>query len=329
METKKASIIIPIYNAEKHIAKCVESAINQTFNDYEIILLNDGSQDSSQMLIEEFQQNYPEKIRIFYHDNVGVAITRNRGIEYSCGEYLFFIDNDDYILPDYVQKFVAEAERTQADMVIGWHNQIENGGSKVKLRKLQNEEWSAFRFLTPWARVYRKSFLLDNNIRFLNTKMGEEIYCSVLAAIKAKKVSILPYSGYNWIVNPDSVSHTLQKGFQSKASPIKMLNSLFQSININELSLDKKEELEYFYIKYCIWYMLDSGRGVGIKAMKAEYDTIFGKLKELFPNYRKNKLLGVLTPKGEVFSTRFIVWIIVILQGFGLDKTIFWLYSLI
>lgn len=329
MKNPKASIIIPVYNAEKYLEKCIKSALNQTYKNYEIILIDDGSTDSSLKIMEKFQTEYPNIVKIYSQENAGVAITRNQGIEYSTGEYLFFMDNDDYIDSDYIEKFINKAVLTDADYVLGGHRQIENDEERIKVRRLTNDSWSKFRFLTPWARTYKKQFLNDHNIRFLDTKMGEEIYCSVLAAVHADKVAILNYEGYNWRFNHDSVSHTLQKGFQKTASPLKLLYSVVNSLDLDNIAPKKQVQLEYFYVKYCIWYLLDSGRGVGLKSMKTEYEEIFGVLKKYFPSYKSNRLIRITKPVGETLLTRTIVWGIVNLSRIKLDKVVFYLYSIL
>jgi glycosyltransferase involved in cell wall biosynthesis len=321
-----ASLIIPVYNAQGCIAACLDSALAQTFIDYEIIAINDGSKDESEAILAEYATRYSDKLRIFNQANLGVAVTRNRGIGYARGKYVLFMDNDDTISRDYIEQFVIAADQNEADMVIGWHYQVEKG--KPRLRRLTNNKWSAFRFLTPWARIYRKSFLTENGIEFLDTKMGEEIYCSVRAALSTDKIIILPYSGYYWNYNDFSVSHTLQKGFQNAASPLKMLKSLYEDTDMKLLSAEKKNMFEYFYIKYCMWYLLDSGRHVGPRYMESEYRQIIGVLYEFFPEWRKNPLISLSQPIGETIFTRSIVFWFTLLEKPGVTKFLYKLYSL-
>jgi glycosyltransferase involved in cell wall biosynthesis len=125
------SIVIPVYNAENSLRKCLDSLIGQTFTDYEIILINDGSKDKSQEIIDEYAEKYPTKIRSYTQVNCGVAVTRNRGIGYAEGEYLLFIDNDDYVKKDYIEKYVNEIRSKNVDVVIGGYKRVDLKGKNV------------------------------------------------------------------------------------------------------------------------------------------------------------------------------------------------------
>ena len=93
----KVSVIIPVYNSEKYIEKCINSVLAQTYQNYEIIVINDGSKDNSGKIMEQLQDKYPDKIKYIEQENMGVAKTRNKGIEIATGDYIAFMDNDDYI----------------------------------------------------------------------------------------------------------------------------------------------------------------------------------------------------------------------------------------
>ncbi|MEI8343335.1 MAG: glycosyltransferase family A protein [Candidatus Moraniibacteriota bacterium] len=113
------SIIIPVYNAQETISKCIDSIMNNNFNKYEIIAINDGSSDNSLKILRDYEKRYPEKIRVFDQENQGVARTRNNGVAYAKGAHVMFIDNDDYVDSDYLEKFQAEIGTKDLDMVIG------------------------------------------------------------------------------------------------------------------------------------------------------------------------------------------------------------------
>ena len=116
MSKPAISVIIPVYNAQEGLSQCIDSLLDQTFSDYEIIILNDGSTDNSLEVI----QNYASKndsIRVIDKENEGVAKTRNRGIVLAKGEYIVFIDNDDFIAPDYLECFYKAIEKEKLDIV--------------------------------------------------------------------------------------------------------------------------------------------------------------------------------------------------------------------
>jgi len=121
---KKISIIIPVYNAGKTIEKCVESILHNDYSDCEIILINDGSTDDSWKILEGYGKKYPDRMKIFNQENQGVAKTRNFGISLATAEYVMFIDCDDWIENDYLEKFVTEIETKNLDMVIGGYRRV-------------------------------------------------------------------------------------------------------------------------------------------------------------------------------------------------------------
>ena len=104
----KFSVIVPIYNVEKYLSKCFDSILNQTYSDFEIIAVNDGSPDNSQEIIDQYKANYPQKIKAFTKQNGGLSDARNFGIQRADGDYLLFIDSDDYINPVLLQRLANE-----------------------------------------------------------------------------------------------------------------------------------------------------------------------------------------------------------------------------
>ena len=110
----KVSIIIPVYNTEKFLNRCVDSVINQKFNNFEIILVNDGSKDNSLKICRDYEKKYPKIIKVIDQKNSGPAIARNRGIESAKGEYIMFIDSDDFIDDGYIKDYYDNIEKTKA-----------------------------------------------------------------------------------------------------------------------------------------------------------------------------------------------------------------------
>ena len=113
----KVSIIVPVYNVEKYIEKCLNSLVNQTLEDIEIILVNDGSTDKSQTIIEQYQKKYPDVIKAYSTKNGGAAKARNYALEHVTGEYIGFVDSDDYISEEMYEKLYNQAKKENADIV--------------------------------------------------------------------------------------------------------------------------------------------------------------------------------------------------------------------
>ncbi len=329
-ENKKnvtTSIIIPVYNAEKTISYCLDSILKQTEKDYEIILINDGSKDNSQSILEDYRKRFPSIIRIFHQKNVGVSITRNRGIHDANGKYLLFIDNDDYIDEDYINRFVSEIEGTNADMVIGGYKRVDIQNNKILFRRnARKSPWTKYMFLAPWARIYKKDSLLRNDLAFLDINIGEDVYLNILSNLKLK-TEILDYSGYNWVYNKESVSNTKHKGLRKDIQFIDLLERINSDIKEDLEKSTETELVEYFFIKTSIYYILHSGRHSDIEDVKIINNKIIKWLEKNYPNYKKNKQVGIFKPVGEHFFTSTIVTIIILLRKIKLENIFLKIYS--
>lgn len=322
----KTSFIIPVYNAEKTLSYCLDSILNQTDQDFEIILVNDGSVDKSQEIIERYKKKYPNKIKAYTQKNSGIATTRNNGIKYSSGKYLFFIDNDDYIDPNYVETFVNEIEERKCDVVIGGYRRVTEEGKILYLKQPIDSPWSKYMFITPWGRVYRKDALVKNNISFLNLNIGEDVGLNINANLKLK-VETIPYTGYNWVDKKTSTSNTLHKGMKKNVDFIPLLEKIKEYSKSTKISKIEESLLEYFIVKTAIYYILHSGRKTEYTTLKTEAKHIFNWVRENYPKYSKNKNISPFRPKGEVLSIRMIVWIYIFLQKLHLENTFLWVYS--
>ena len=129
------SIIIPVYNGEKYLKRCVDSVFACGFEDMEILLLDDGSTDSSSKIIAEYCDAHSEIVKGFSHENMGVASTRNKGIELARGQYILFLDQDDWLDSDYIHTFYQAIEESGADVAVGGYKRPDANG-KIVLKRL-------------------------------------------------------------------------------------------------------------------------------------------------------------------------------------------------
>lgn len=113
----KLSYIIPVYKVEEYLNQCVESVLSQSIDDYEIILVDDGSPDNCPAMCDEYREKYPDIVKVIHKKNEGLAVARNAGFEAAQGEYVYFIDSDDYLLPDSVGDFYKKAIEYDADVI--------------------------------------------------------------------------------------------------------------------------------------------------------------------------------------------------------------------
>lgn len=321
-----SSIIIPVYNAEKTLSYCLDSILNQTYKEFEIILINDGSKDKSQKVIDDYKKKYPKIIRSYSQKNSGIATTRNNGIKYAKGKYLFFIDNDDYIDKNYIETFTKNIEEMECDVLIGGYRRVTEEGKLLYQKQPINTPWSKYMFITPWGRIYKKDSLIRNNISFLNLNIGEDVGLNINVNLKLK-VKTLPYTGYNWVDKKSSTSNTLHKGIKKNVDFIPLLEEITRISESTKVSFEEKVLFEYFIIKTSVYYILHSGGKTNFTLLKAEKDKIFKLVKENYPEYKSNKNISLSRPHGETFSTRIIVWIYILLQKLHLENAFLWVYS--
>lgn len=200
------SVIIPVYNCEQFLEECIESVIGQSYSDIEILLVNDGSTDGSLEICKKYA-GYDERIHVISHDNRGVAKTREAGLEVAKGEFITFIDSDDKIANDYLEKLYNCICDTKTDVVCC--NSIdENVVNKSILEDIVIDDASFFiagilegkRFACClWAKLYRYDII--KNIQFREMKYAEDSYYVTEVFQKAKNVALMKYSGYFYRTN--------------------------------------------------------------------------------------------------------------------------------
>ena len=226
----KLSIIIPVYNIEDYISKCLESVLNQPFQDYEIICVNDGSTDNSLEVLHSFND---KRIKVIDKKNEGSGIARNIGLEKAVGEYVFFVDGDDWLEENSLQIILNEADRLKTDILIFgglsyYDNKSQNGGySADKLpKKYFNKVFSSkdikkdiFKFpSTAWTKLYRRDFLQKNDIKFQEIKVGQDQLPFFHSMITAGKIALLPQNLYCYRKNRKGAVTAVKK--KKNFSPI-------------------------------------------------------------------------------------------------------------
>ena len=218
----KLSYIIPVYNVEKYIKECIDSILAQTFDDYEIILVDDASPDNCPRICDEYAERYPDIIRVIHQKNKGLAGARNTGLEAALGEYVYFFDSDDYFGADAVARLYQKAVELDADI-------LQN--SFFALREAEGKEYvfrSAFEaekvyshdeiqkkicvstsersVIFVWRNIYKRSFLEKNGICFdEKLRMIEDSPFNTLAFLKAERLVAVDIPAYTYRVREDSL----------------------------------------------------------------------------------------------------------------------------
>lgn len=323
---KKISVIIPVYNVEKYLARCLNSIIKNTYKNIEIILVNDGSKDKSQEIIDKYKNKYGNIIKAKEQENKGPAEARNVGIEMASGEYIMFVDSDDFIKEDYIENYVQPLQEGEYELVAGGYHKWQDGKATYTI-ELQDKPWSKFMIMGPYTKLYKKSFLQENDIKFVKVNIGEDIYFNLQVNALAKKVKIIDYVGYYWYTNNESISNTMHKDIKNLEID-KMLNGSYDSlIEKNAINPNNKELIELYYYNFIIWVLQWTTKNTKFKDMSKEYDRLFKWLKERFPNYKKNKLIGINKPEGERFVVRIMFFIFMIMHKLHLGKIGVFIFS--
>lgn len=292
----KVTIILPVYNSEKYLERCIESIVNQSFNNIELLIINDGSTDGSETIIKNFASKY-KFIRYISKKNTGVADTRNQGILRAHGEYIMFIDNDDYIDKDYVAIHYEAIVENGSDVVLSGYRRIDD--DKILFEKqLSNNYWSRYIIVAPWAKIYKKEYLIKNKVVFLDYLIGEDVYFNSYLYSKKPKIQCINYIGYNWYFNSNSVSNSKQTVFSDKIDITYLLNKILTNCTVDEY-------LFYYIRRYIVWYLLFAGRHSHYKLFIQE----FTKCNKWMTNNSINCNINAFSIKlkGESFRDRLAV----------------------
>ena len=274
MNQPLVSIILPVYNAQNHLARCVGSICAQTYRNIEIIILNDGSKDQSLPVCEEFRQKDP-RILLVDKANSGVSDTRNLGLKLASGKYVEFVDSDDYLDPDFTERLVAAAEENEADFVIAPYKMvIPAGASKPEqvLDKIQDElgvmsvarppEVREYGFLPAgvydkdtfalrlmdkpasyfysvlWNKRYRRDILTGNDIQFVSEmRWAEDLVFNLRYIQYAERFVAIDKPGYYYVQNPQSICHTQINAatiVQNKLQVFRYYKDLYTRLGIYE-----------------------------------------------------------------------------------------------
>ena len=180
------SLIVPIYNVEKYLEKCLQSIEKQIFDDYEVILVDDGSIDNSRKIAELFIRKDPSKFKLIHQENQGLSGARNKGLLYATGEYICFADSDDYLEPLYLKEMYDQAKKNDADMVFCAFASVDEQGNFIKEIHeqgfMEGETYSIYgkpELLliqnAAWNKMYKRSIISKNGLLFTSNVWYEDL----------------------------------------------------------------------------------------------------------------------------------------------------------
>lgn len=202
------SIIVPVYNAEKYIKKCMDSLVKQSKKELEFIIVNDGSTDHSEKMIQSYQD---ARIKYFKNKNQGIGKTRNFGIEQACGKYLMFLDSDDYLEQDACELLYERCERDNLDVLVcNFYKVFQDHKEEVIIPSFSNTslkeqpEILLSINLAPWNKIYRRDLIEQHHIRFVENLKYEDAPFVVESLLKAKNIGSINTVSYDYVIHENS-----------------------------------------------------------------------------------------------------------------------------
>lgn len=220
LEEKILSIIVPVYNAEKFLDKCITSLLKQTLSDIEIILVNDGSTDSSLDICYKFEQS-DNRVKVYSQSNSGQSKARNVGLANATGKYIAFVDSDDWVDEDYYEKLVEACERNDAEVSCASILRVRKHSQKFRINytseKVITEPQAKIDVARVpdmcyvWNKVYRRSFLDKLNLKFIEGMFFEDVDFVTRAVYFSNKIVTVPGTYYHYWTNGNSTVKTMHK----------------------------------------------------------------------------------------------------------------------
>lgn len=303
------SVIVPVYKVEKYLGKCIESILNQTYRDMEIILVDDGSPDKCGELCEEYAKK-DCRILVIHKENGGLGDARNAGIEKASGKYLLFVDSDDYIHEKLLEKTVKTAEETKADMVLFDYQTVEPKGGRSDIFTI---DMPAGKVITPKDepglikascsavnKLYRTNFWHKSGLHFPVGKYYEDLGTIPKLFGIAERVVYIKEALYYYVMRDGSIMHSsdFKRNYEDRTAMLDGVLTFFEKQGIYE---DYRQELEYL--------VFENGYYVPSKELVLNGcdKTYLKKFREYaytkFPDLEQNRYVGQLSGKEKILWT--------------------------
>lgn len=284
------SVIVPIYNVEQYLKRCLDSLINQTFEEIEILCVNDGSPDQSQKIVDEYVGRYPTKVKSLIKPNGGMADARNYGLDYAQGEYVAFIDSDDWVEVTMIEEMYQLAISQSADIVVSDMQYVYDSGRKqfvsggtFESANINNNPEIIKIINSPCNKLYKRS--LFDDVRFPKGLWYEDLGCIPIILAKAKNIVKIDKIFYHYFQREGSIMHTESE----KIFDIYKAIDLIQDY-INEWKIPCLKEVKSLYVEHGA--KLNTLR---IKDYKNHREELLSKnirlLQERYPNWIKDPII--------------------------------------
>lgn len=262
---KKVSVLIPIYNQEKYLAKALDSLLNQTLKDFEVICVNDGSKDNSLKILKEYASK-DSRIKVIDQKNQGIGRTRNTALKNANGEYIAFLDPDDTFEKNALECLYTQAKEQDCDFLAFNYKKVDTQGNvidhvsiKENLKYIYNIDsdklftWKDIKqkvfgglYTASWNKIYKHDFIKDNKIHFTKSNLGEDQVFVYGSTLMAKKIGYSDNYYYNYLIHPKSALRTVSDKNLCIFQAMDAIKNLIKNLNLTE---DLKKEYEKYIIR--------------------------------------------------------------------------------
>ncbi len=292
MQKPKVSIIVPVYNVEEYLEKCLNTLVNQTLKDIEIIIVNDGTKDNSQKIIDKFSRKY-KKIKAYKKANGGQSSARNYGLKKATGDYIGFIDSDDYVTYDMFEKMydkaisknfdvvVCDFEEVYNDKIIRGYSNIQNDiFTKENVKKIMTNIYPS-----PWNKIYKKELL--DNFWFKEGVWFEDVEFLYRLLPNITSIGVVHEPFCKYVQRPRSITKTTDSRIFHY---IDNWNGIIDDYKKRNIYYEYYDVLEYSYVRYIYATFIKTATKYDKKTYSEAIDIAIKNVNEHFPKYRKNKL---------------------------------------
>ena len=264
------SIIVPIYNVEKYLRECIDGLLEQTFKNYELILINDGSTDDSANICNKYKK-IDSRIKVIHQRNQGVSAARNAGLDSATGKYIYFCDADDYMSMDLLKENFESAEKYEANMVIFGYNSVENNSiiqthnvansafyeAKYDFRNHYIELHQNYLTYTLWNKLYKRDYIVENQINFDGElRIGEDAVFNYNLYENIDRVYINSNCYYNYRMFRENSALNIESydNYHMRVKEVTKLEELFIKWGLNKerenlILLEKYQNINIYYYK--------------------------------------------------------------------------------
>lgn len=242
------SVIVPVYNVEQYLPKCIESILSQTFTDFEVILVDDGSTDRSGLICDEYA-NKDGRISVLHKKNAGVSSARNMALDIAKGEYITFVDSDDYLADSYLNDLIGCIHDKEVDLAVGGYVEVKEDEKitsvcpKITIEQNYFAKFFSeygFKMLTPpWGKIFKKAIIADNTLYFNeNIQFGEDTIFCLNYILYCKKFSCISSSNYYYVIRNGSLTYRVNP-YSSEICGYKHYVEIILNLK-SKLSLDNR-----------------------------------------------------------------------------------------